>query len=108
MKKIFLKDIVKTLETMDWDILAEDLIKLEREYEDIKEHLHPDKLKGLEKLINLYESEKLNRVYNQSLQLFPKPSLGDNMEDVKTSWLDISEEELQELEEIIDSDLQSL
>lgn len=50
------------LKKFDWDELAFDLIKLEEELGNLQNYLKPKEIKTLQKLISLYEEEKISRI----------------------------------------------
>lgn len=70
MKKLKnVKDIKNNLKMMEWDLLAENLIDLELELEEIKLSLTKDAKDAFNLLILLYEEEKISRLeksFNQS------------------------------------------
>ena len=56
------EDIKKNLKSMNWDDLSNNLIDLEREYEENKSRLKKDQKIAFNLLILLYEEEKLCRI----------------------------------------------
>jgi hypothetical protein len=56
------EDIKKNLKSMEWDDLANNLIDLELEYEDIKTSLKEEQKESYNLLILLYEEEKITRL----------------------------------------------
>lgn len=59
------KEYSKVLKTFGWDELAFDLIKLEIEFEELKNHLDIKQFELFQQLISLYETEKSNRISEQ-------------------------------------------
>jgi len=83
----------KVVKTFDWDELAIDLIKLQIEFEELKEHLTPKEIELFQQLILIYETEKAERVsdqYDHSRRYFGDQSFG-------IPETELSEEDLENL-----------
>ena len=69
----------KAVKTFDWDELAIDLIKLEAEFYQLKEHLTPVEIELFQQLMLIYETEKAARVsdqYDHSRRYFGEQQFG--------------------------------
>lgn len=87
------EDYEKVVKTFDWDELAIDLIKLEIEFQELKEYLTPTEVELFQQLILIYETEKAARVvdqYDHSRRYF-----GDQLFGIPET--ELSEEDLENL-----------
>lgn len=64
--KFSLKDHKIAVTKMSWDQIAEFIIDMELELFDMRPYLNPSEIRKYEKIINVYEIEKLNRIMNLS------------------------------------------
>jgi len=61
-----LKDHTEAAESMEWDLLAEIIMDMERDIYKMSPFLNTVERKNFEKIVKIYESEKNKRVINST------------------------------------------